>query len=72
MNGGEELREFIRSSVAAGSTWHRVEIEADTKLDHGYQYFEIWLDCEYAGKYLFKRAAGRLDSVIVQAAGQRE
>ncbi len=66
VNGGEELREFIRSSVAAG-TWHRVEIEADTRLDHGYQYFSIWLDCEYAGKYLFKRAAGRLDSVIVQA-----
>jgi RHS repeat-associated protein len=66
VNSGVDLREFIRSSVATG-TWHRVEIEADTKLEHGFQYFEIWLDCEYAGKYLFKRAAGRLDSVFVQA-----
>jgi len=66
VNGGEELWEVIRSNVATG-TWHRVEIEADTKLEHGFQYFEIWLDCEYAGKYLFKRTAGRLDSVFVQA-----
>jgi len=66
VNGGAVLREFIRSTVAAG-TWHRVEIEADTMLDHGYQYFEIRLDCEYAGKYLFKRAAGLLDTVLVQA-----
>ena len=63
---GELLQEFIRSNVATG-TWHRVEIEADTKLDHGYQYFSIWLDCEYAGTYVFKQSAGLLDAVAIQA-----
>ncbi len=66
VNNEENVREFIRSGVAP-DTWHRVEIEADTTLDHGYQYFNIWLDCEYAGKYLFKRSANRLDSVVIQA-----
>lgn len=66
VHGEENLGEFIRSGVTADA-WHRVEIEADTTLDHGYQYFNIWLDCEYAGKYLFKRPANRLDSVIIQA-----
>lgn len=66
VHGEENLGEFIRSGVTVGA-WHRVEIEADTTPDHGYQYFNIWLDCEYAGKYLFKRPANRLDSVIIQA-----
>jgi RHS repeat-associated protein len=53
----------IKTGLDKGK-WHKVEIETDAR--DGYEYFRVWINCEYLGGYFLKQSTTGFDTVSIQ------